>query len=269
MGALSSGGRSKTHAPPVVAALAGRQHGVVARRQLIAAGVSGSAIVRLTRSGWLTSVHRGVHRVAVHRPNRRSRWMAAVLASGDGALLSHASGAALWGLTQPTPGPVHVTVPRPATSAPASASTATPTKRVRNDPPRHPGHQPHPHALGPRDRPRPTPPRPRPRRSGPPRPPRRTRPDPPLRAAPNAPRLRPPPPPTCRTPPTPRDALGTGAPLPEPDRRGRPPSPCHQRSAVRPRGRLPVARAAPRRRARRLRIPPLARPLRTRLRANH
>jgi predicted transcriptional regulator of viral defense system len=42
------------------------------------------------------------------------RWKAAVLACGEGAALSHTSAAALWGMLDPTAGPVHVTVPSQA-----------------------------------------------------------------------------------------------------------------------------------------------------------
>jgi hypothetical protein len=38
--------------------------------------------------------------------------MAAVLAHGDGSVLSHTSAAALWGLLNPFRGPIHVSVPR-------------------------------------------------------------------------------------------------------------------------------------------------------------
>lgn len=90
-------------------ALTRRQHGVVARRQLIEAGVTSSAIARMLSSGWLLRVHAGVYAVAGARPTLRGRWMAAVLTSGRRALVSHRSGAELWRLIEPIPGPVHVT----------------------------------------------------------------------------------------------------------------------------------------------------------------
>ena len=40
----------------------------------------------------------------------RGRWLAAVLAAGDGAVLSHTSAAALWEFLRPIQGPAHVTV---------------------------------------------------------------------------------------------------------------------------------------------------------------
>ncbi|HSS43514.1 MAG TPA: DUF559 domain-containing protein [Solirubrobacterales bacterium] len=44
-------------------------------------------------------------------PSWRTRWMAAVLACGEGAALSHGSAVALWGLLRPIEGPVHVSTP--------------------------------------------------------------------------------------------------------------------------------------------------------------
>jgi hypothetical protein len=62
----------------------------------------------------LHRVHQGVY--AVGRPDLtpKGRWMAAVLACGPGALLSHASGAALRGLRQTAAARIDVTVPRPS-----------------------------------------------------------------------------------------------------------------------------------------------------------
>lgn len=68
------------------------------------------------RSGRLHSIHAGVYAVG-HRLIPREGWlMAAVLASGPGALLSHRSAAALWGIRGYSEGAVHVTVPRKSTS---------------------------------------------------------------------------------------------------------------------------------------------------------
>jgi Transcriptional regulator, AbiEi antitoxin/Protein of unknown function (DUF559) len=94
----------------MVAELAGRQWGVVARRQLLSAGVSSSTVGRMVRSGWLTPLHPGVYLVAGQPLTQPARWMAAVLAAGDGALLSHTSAATLWEIIEPIGGPTHVTV---------------------------------------------------------------------------------------------------------------------------------------------------------------
>lgn len=83
--------------------LAGRQHGVVARRQLLENGLSGDAVAFRIAHGWLRPVHRGVYAVGRETLDDRGRWMAAVLALGGGdearmTLLSHRSAAALFGL---------------------------------------------------------------------------------------------------------------------------------------------------------------------------
>jgi very-short-patch-repair endonuclease len=69
---------------------------VIAREQLLAFGFSAKAIRHRTENGRLYKIRRGVY--AVGRPSltEHGRWMAAVLACGDGAILSHSSAAALW-----------------------------------------------------------------------------------------------------------------------------------------------------------------------------
>ena len=60
--------------------------------------------------GWLRRMHRGVYLVGpLEAPH--SRAMAATLAAGAGAVLSHYSAAVLWGLRPPREGPTDVTVP--------------------------------------------------------------------------------------------------------------------------------------------------------------
>ncbi len=78
--------------------LAGRQHGVIARRQLLALGFSARAIEHRVARGRLHLVMRGVYAVGWPQPTPKRRWMAAVLACGDKAMLSHRSAAALWGI---------------------------------------------------------------------------------------------------------------------------------------------------------------------------
>jgi very-short-patch-repair endonuclease/predicted transcriptional regulator of viral defense system len=94
-----------------LATLAARQHGVVAKRQLRALGVGEGAVKHRLRLGRLRTIHRGVYAIGQGPISMRGRWLAAVLACGDGALLSHRSAAALWGLTGIHRGPVDVTSP--------------------------------------------------------------------------------------------------------------------------------------------------------------
>lgn len=80
-----------------IAELAARQHGVVTRPQLLAAGVTARMVVRRLEAKRLRSLHRGVYLAGPLAP-ARAREMAAVLACGAGARASHRSAAWLWGL---------------------------------------------------------------------------------------------------------------------------------------------------------------------------
>jgi Transcriptional regulator, AbiEi antitoxin len=84
--------------PPdlALAGLARRQYGVVARRQLVALGLGRRGIDRRRERGRLHLLHRGVYAVGHTSLTQRGRWMAAVLALGPEALLSHRPGGALW-----------------------------------------------------------------------------------------------------------------------------------------------------------------------------
>ena len=78
-----------------VAALAARQHGVVTRAQLVHAGISPDGVDRRLAAGRLRSLARAVYAVGPFVPPR-AREMAAVLACGSGAVVSHRSSAAAW-----------------------------------------------------------------------------------------------------------------------------------------------------------------------------
>src|SRR4051794_29919425 len=94
-----------------VARLAVRQHGVITLLQLEAAGLSKRAAAGRVRSGRLHRLHRGVYAVGHRAPSHHARWIAAVLACGEGAVLSHHSAAALWELLKPIEGPIHISIP--------------------------------------------------------------------------------------------------------------------------------------------------------------
>lgn len=81
-----------------IARLATRQHGVVSRRQLLAGGATRWAIEWRIASGRLHVVHRGVYRVGHRAPGKRAREMAAVLACGPGAVVSHRTAGRMWEL---------------------------------------------------------------------------------------------------------------------------------------------------------------------------
>jgi very-short-patch-repair endonuclease len=89
--------RSWRAAASQVMGLARTQHGVVARAQLAGLGISSDAIDRRLADGWLVPLHRGVYRVGPVE-TARTREVAAVLACGAGAVVSHGSAVALWKL---------------------------------------------------------------------------------------------------------------------------------------------------------------------------
>ncbi len=78
-----------------ITSFASRQHGIVARRQLLAAGIGASAIQYRVRQGRLRPLHRGVYQVGPV-PSPHAHEMAAVLACGPTAIVSHRSAAVLW-----------------------------------------------------------------------------------------------------------------------------------------------------------------------------
>jgi len=86
--------------PPdaLVAQLAAEQHGRVSFEQLHMCGLNATAIAVRTRRGHLHRVHGGVYAVGHEAPTLHADFMAAVLAGGEGAVLSHFSAAALWGM---------------------------------------------------------------------------------------------------------------------------------------------------------------------------
>jgi very-short-patch-repair endonuclease len=79
----------------VIGALAARQWGVASRGQLLEAGLSPTAVRHRVRGGHLLRLHRGVYAVGHARLRREGSWLAAVLAVGPGAVLSHRDAAGL------------------------------------------------------------------------------------------------------------------------------------------------------------------------------
>jgi very-short-patch-repair endonuclease len=89
--------------------IASAGHGVVTRAQLLGAGVTRHEIASRLRSGHLIQVHRGVYRVGHRAPSTEARYLAAVLAAGEGALLCGHAAAHLLGLLRGAPPPPEVT----------------------------------------------------------------------------------------------------------------------------------------------------------------
>ena len=89
---------SSYRTPPadeLIAALAQRQHGVVARAQLVELGLGHGAIAHRVEVGRLHRLYRCVYAVGHARLSPAGRFVAAVLACGPGAVLSHWSAAHL------------------------------------------------------------------------------------------------------------------------------------------------------------------------------
>ncbi|HEX8050991.1 MAG TPA: type IV toxin-antitoxin system AbiEi family antitoxin domain-containing protein [Solirubrobacterales bacterium] len=76
--------------------LAAGQHGIVTRRQLLGLGYSPRSVEHRIARGRLFPVTLGIYAVGWPALTQKRRWMAAVLAGGEGAALSHRSAAALW-----------------------------------------------------------------------------------------------------------------------------------------------------------------------------
>lgn len=87
---------------------AARQHGAVARHQLIGVGVRSDAIRRRVASGRLTEVSPRVVRLTGSPDTEAGRLMAAVLDAGPRAVLSHHTAAAVWRLPGFAVEPIHV-----------------------------------------------------------------------------------------------------------------------------------------------------------------
>jgi hypothetical protein len=95
----------------MLARIARKQHGVVTRRQLLDAGISAHEVKRRVRRGQLLREYRGVYRVGHRAPSVEARYLAAVLACGEGALLSGQAAGYLLGLLKGRAPAPEVTAP--------------------------------------------------------------------------------------------------------------------------------------------------------------
>jgi predicted transcriptional regulator of viral defense system len=98
--------------------LAARQHWVVTHRQLASLGFSRHAIDHRMRAGQLFRLYRGVYAVGRRVLSPTGGRLAAVLAHGPGAVLSHVSAAAQWQLLHTSQTMIDVSVPRRLASRP-------------------------------------------------------------------------------------------------------------------------------------------------------
>ena len=105
-----SGNRTQTEA---VRAIAREQCGIAARAQLLAAGVDGSVIGRALRAGRLHPIHRGIYATVVPELlTEEGHLVAALLAAGASALLSHGTAAWRWRIIPAPPSVITLAVPR-------------------------------------------------------------------------------------------------------------------------------------------------------------
>lgn len=91
--------------------MASRQRGLVTRPQLVSLGLTHRVIDDWIARGRLHIVHRGVYAYGHRALATGAAWLAAVLASGPEAVLSHRSAAAHWDLRRMVAASVDVTVP--------------------------------------------------------------------------------------------------------------------------------------------------------------
>ena len=94
-----------------ISTLAARQFGYVKREQLLEIGLAPRTITKRIKTGNLIVEHAGVYALQYRRREPIARAAGSVLACGEGAVLSHESAAALWGMRRRWPDPPHVTVP--------------------------------------------------------------------------------------------------------------------------------------------------------------
>jgi predicted transcriptional regulator of viral defense system len=94
-------------------ALAAAQHGVISLSQLLELGLSARAVQSRAATGRLHRIHHGVYSLVPRELlKREGLYMAAVLACGDGAVLSHRSAARLHELRNYGYTRIEVTVPK-------------------------------------------------------------------------------------------------------------------------------------------------------------
>jgi very-short-patch-repair endonuclease len=96
--------------------MAVRQHGLINRRQLLAAGFSEKAILWKLQTGILERIFPGVYLIAGTPLTDNGRLMSVYLWAGEGAALSHTSAAWLWGMHGFSPTPIHLSLARKSTA---------------------------------------------------------------------------------------------------------------------------------------------------------
>ena len=94
-----------------IARICHRQHGLVTLEQLVALGLTVQAVHERLLAGRLHRIHQRVYSLIPGVMTQRAMFIAAVLACGPDAVLSHRSAAYLWGLVDDWEAPIDVTAP--------------------------------------------------------------------------------------------------------------------------------------------------------------
>jgi Protein of unknown function (DUF559)/Transcriptional regulator, AbiEi antitoxin len=92
-----------------VTEIAGRQHGLITRRQLYELGFAPNTIRNRTASGRLHEVRPSVFAIGSRHVVGRARLLAAVFACGDGAFASHRNAGGVWEIVSTPSDPIHIT----------------------------------------------------------------------------------------------------------------------------------------------------------------
>jgi hypothetical protein len=117
--------RQSRIAARLIASLATGAHGVVSRKELLEAGLSERQVDYRVQTGVLLVEFPGVYRAGHRAPSVEARYMAAVKACGEGAVLSGLAAAYLFGLVR---GPA----PRPEVTAPTERRVKGVKTRARH-----------------------------------------------------------------------------------------------------------------------------------------
>lgn len=120
----SGSGISKSNRKVDYRSLAAEQQGIVTGKQLLALGMSTSAIKRKVAAGELERMVAGIYRASASPLTWEARLVASSLIFDPPAPVSHRSAAALWKFEGFTPGPVEVTTTKEIRKAPGSVHRA-------------------------------------------------------------------------------------------------------------------------------------------------
>jgi len=113
--------------------LAELQHWVVSLEQLLALGLSHDTVRRRVLERRLHRIHAGVFAVGRPTLTQKGRWMAAILAGAEGALLSHVTAGACYGTSMATGRAIHITIPRRGGHARGGITFHRPRRIHEND----------------------------------------------------------------------------------------------------------------------------------------